>query len=145
MRKALVLTLALIVSISCLCINSSAYDAIIDETIILEDINSSQKYSMLSIDANNRATCKSIFSDIDSNIYSVKAVQTLEKHWALGVFFAVDDANWERTVYTDCLSMTNYKNNLDGGTYRLKTVFTVTLNNSQTETLIVYSSEKTIT
>lgn len=40
--------------------------------------------------------------------------------------------------------MTNYKNNLESGTYRLKTVFTVTSKNGQTETIAVYSGEKSI-
>jgi len=85
-----------------------------------------------------------MFEDFDSNIYSVKAIQTLEKHWAFGIFFAVDNANWEKTVYTDNLSMTNYKYSLESGTYRLKTIFTVTLNNGSCETITVYSSEETI-
>lgn len=144
MKKAVALVLALVLSISCLSIYSSAYDTVIDNNIVVKDINSSRKYSKLYIISGNTAECTSTFSDSDINIQSVKAVQTLEKHWAFGVFFAVDGANWENTVYTDNLSMTNYKNNLDSGTYRLKTVFTVTLIGGQTETIDVYSSEKTI-
>ncbi len=144
MKKALSLLLALIISVSCFSVLSTAYDAEVGEEIILEDIASAVKRSNLSINANNRATCTSVFSDINSNIYSIKAEQTLEKHWALGIFFAVDNASWEKTVYTDNLSMTNYKYSLESGTYRLKTVFTVFLNNNQTETITVYSSEETI-
>ena len=144
MKKALSLLLALIISVSCFSVLSTAYDAEVGEEIILEDIASAVKRPNLSINANNRATCTSVFSDINSNIYSIKAEQTLEKHWALGIFFAVDNASWEKTVYTDNLSMTNYKYSLESGTYRLKTVFTVFLNNNQTETITVYSSEETI-
>lgn len=144
MKKALALLLTLIISIPYFSVLSAAHDTVINEEIIVMDITSAEKRSILSINANNRATCNSFFSDINSNIYSIKANQTLEKHWAFGVFFAVDNANWERTVYTDTLSMTNYKYNLDSGTYRLKTEFTVTLVGNQTETITVYSNEVTI-
>lgn len=144
MRKVVSLLISLVVMVSCLSVCASAYDTVNSENVIVRDIASAQKSSMLNIDGSNTANCKSSFVDSNSNIYSVKAEQTLEKHWAFGVFFAVDGANWENTVYTDNLSMTNYKNNLDSGTYRLKTVFTVTLIGGQTETIDVYSSEKTI-
>lgn len=141
MRKIFVLALSLIISVFCLSTISSAYDTALRDNIILEDINSSRKYSYLYIVSGNTAECTSIFRDYDNNIQSVKAVQTLEKHWAFGIFFAVDNASWEKTVYTDNLSMTNYKYSLDSGTYRLKTVFTVTLIGGQTETITVYSGE----
>lgn len=143
MKRIVSIIIASIMFFSLCSINSSAFDEFIDEEIISEDISSARKSSLLNI-SNGTATCKSTFSDINSNIYSVKAVQTFEKHWALGMFFEVDGTNWERTVYSDTLSMTNYKNNLDSGTYRLKTVFTVTRNNGQTESITVYSVEVTI-
>lgn len=144
MKKAFSLILVAIISISYLCTNVFAYDTQIEGDVIVEDINSSIKSSKLYIQSNNTAQCTSMFEDYDSNIYSVKAVQTLEKHWALGIFFAVNNASWEKTVYTDNLSMTNYKYSLDSGTYRLKTVFTVVLNNNQTETITVFSREVSV-
>lgn len=129
---------------SCFNMSSFAYDTVIDDEIVVMDITSAEKSSNLSIDYNNKATCNSIFSDINSNISKIKVVQTLEKHWAFGAFFTVNGANWERTFYTDSLSMTNYKNNLENGTYRLKTEFTVTLVGNQTETITVYSNEVTV-
>lgn len=144
MKKAVSLILVAIISISYLCTNVFAYDTQIEGDVIVEDINSSIKSSKLYIQSNNTAQCTSMFEDFDSNIYSVKAVQTLEKHWALGIFFAVDNASWEKTVYTDNLSMTNYKYSLDSGTFRLKTVFTVVLNSNQTETITVFSGEVSV-
>lgn len=144
MKKVLSILVMFVIVASCFNMSSFAYDTVIDDEIIVMDITSAEKSSNLSIDYNNNATCNSIFSDINNNISMIKVVQTLEKHWAFGVFFAVNNASWERTYYTDSLSMTNYKYNLDNGTYRLKTVFTVTLNNGNTETIAVYSAEKTI-
>jgi len=40
--------------------------------------------------------------------------------------------------------MSNHKYNLESGTYRLKTVFTLTATNGETETITVYSEEVTI-
>ncbi|MBP3856088.1 MAG: hypothetical protein IK990_10820 [Ruminiclostridium sp.] len=141
MKKVLSILIMFIIVASYFNMSSFAYDTVIDDEIIVMDINSAEKSSNLSIDYNNKATCNSIFSDINSNIYKIKVVQTLEKHWAFGVFFAVNNASWERTFYTDSLSMTNYKYNLEGGTYRVKTTFIVTLYNGQTESIDVYSSE----
>ena len=144
MKKVLAIMLSMLILLPYLVINSSAYDSIVEEKYEVADVNSAQKSSILIIDNNNKATCKSVFSDIDNNIYSIKVIQTLEKHWAFGIFLSVDDANWEKTVYSDCVSFTNYKFSLGNGTYRLKTVFTVTMRNGQTETITVYSSEESI-
>ncbi len=144
MKKVLSILVMFVIVASCFNMSSFAYDTAIDDEIIVMDITSAEKSSNLSIDYNNKATCNSIFSDINNNISKIKVVQTLEKHWAFGVFFAVNNASWERTFYTDSLSMTNYKYSLESGTYRLKTIFTVTMKNGQTETITVYSSETSI-
>ena len=141
MRKVLSMILAAMIAISSLAVGASAYDTIVDDIVISEDINSAQKHSLLNISSAKTATCISTFSDINYNIYSVKAEQTLEKHWALGMFFGVSGASWTKTVYSDNLSMANNKYSLESGTYRLKTVFTVTLNNGSTESITVYSGE----
>ena len=143
MKKLLSLVLSAVMLLSCFCVYASAYDSYYEEEIIAEDIASAIKSSSLII-SGTTATCKSSYDDTDSSIYSVKAVQTLEKHWALGLFFKYNNAEWEKTVYTDSLSMTNTESGLVSGTYRLKTTFTVTFTNGSTETIDVYSGEKTI-
>lgn len=75
---------------------------------------------------------------------TIKAVQTLEKKSVFGNFTSVSGASWTKTVTTQNLSMNNTKSNLSSGTYRLKTVFTVTLSNGTSETVTVYSAEKTV-
>ena len=92
----------------------------------------------------NTANCKSTFSDTTNNIKTVKIVQTLEKHWAFGLFFAVSGGSFEKTVSTGQTDFTSKVFSLDSGTYRLKSDFTVTLISGESDTFTVYSSEKTV-
>ncbi len=47
-------------------------------------------------------------------------------------------------VYSNTLTMSNTKTGLSGGKYRLKTEFTLTDKNGETENIIVYSDEKSV-
>lgn len=89
------------------------------------------------------ATCTSQCEG-NSSVTTIKATQTLEKHWALGIFNAVNNASWTKKANTSTFTMINTKSGLSSGTYRLRTDFTVTTANGQSETITVYSSEKTI-
>lgn len=86
------------------------------------------------------ATCNSSAIGY-SSVTKISAVQTLEKHWAFGLFFAVDGATWVKTVYTSTILMQNTLSGLSSGNYRLKTDFTITTANGQSETITVYSKE----
>lgn len=89
------------------------------------------------------ATCR---SDADGcNVVSITVEQTLEKHsgW-FWIWNSVDGANWTKTVNLNSISMSNTKSGLSSGTYRLKSVFTLTSSSGKTETITVYSEEKTI-
>lgn len=86
------------------------------------------------------ATCTS--STAGTPVKSIKAEQSLEKFWGLWVWNEV--AYWSKNVDTTSVFMSNYKYNLESGTYRLKTVFTLTATNGETETITVYSEEVTI-
>lgn len=89
------------------------------------------------------ATCR---SDADGcNVVSITVEQTLEKHsgW-FWIWNSVDGANWTKTVNLNSISMSNTKSGLSSGTYRLKSVFTLTSSSGKTETITVYSDEKTI-
>lgn len=87
------------------------------------------------------ATCTSKVTG--SAIKSVTITQTLEKHWALGLFFGVSDAEWT-TTKSGTTSFTNSKSGLEKGTYRVKSVFKITGTDGNSETITEYSSEKTI-
>lgn len=97
--------------------------------------------SQLSI-SGTTATCTSKTNG--TSVKSITAEQTLEKYWGLWIWNEVDGANWSKTVKANNLYMTNNKSGLDSGTYRLKTVFTLTANDGTTETITVYSQEKII-
>ena len=144
MKKITAVLAAIIISASAFAVNASAYkqEKAIDDIIIVNDINSAGKISRLSISGKS-ATCKSTYSDKNSSISYVKIEQTLEKS-TFGLFFGVSGASWNKTIYSDYAVVTNSKTNLDSGTYRLKTVFTVKTKDGKTETITVYSEEKTI-
>lgn len=57
-----------------------------DECIVVFDIFSATKRSLLSIESDNDAVCTSIFDDDNGDIYSVTAVQILEKKGVFGIF-----------------------------------------------------------
>ena len=73
-----------------------------------------------------------------SDVKSCKVVQTLEKIWN-----EVDGASWSHIISGSSGKVTNSKSGLESGTYRLKSVFTLTTLNGETETITVYSDEKT--
>lgn len=113
------------------------------DSIVVMDINSSTKKSELYFNSNT-ATCKSTYCESNSPVSSISATQTLEKKGLFGIYSSVSGASWTKTVTTQNLSMSNTKSNLSSGTYRLRTVFTVTLSNGTSETVTVYSAEKEI-
>lgn len=107
------------------------------------DINGHIKSSTLTI-SNKRAICVSSYQSTDNDCSSITAVQTLEKYSWLVFWDNVGD-ECTKTVNTGNLSLTEYKDNLESGTYRVKTVFTVVLKDGKTETVTVYSDEKKVT
>ena len=107
------------------------------------DISGHSKYSSLSIN-NKRATCVSTYTSLSDDCSSITAVQTLEKRSLLIFWNTVGDECTKTVTNSGNLSFTNYKDNLDSGTYRVKTVFTVVLKDGTSETVTVYSNEKEV-
>ncbi len=95
----------------------------------------------LRIDASN-AYCKS--SVDNSSAVKITAVQTLERQGFLWIWSTYDNTTWTKTVYSNTLTMSNTKTGLSGGKYRLKTEFTLTDKNGETETITIYSDEKSV-
>ncbi len=79
-----------------------------------------------------------------SSVVKMKAVQTIEKHWGLGIFIAMDGVQWTKEVNVNMITMNNRKPDMASGTYRFVTDFTATNSDGSTETVTVYSSEVTI-
>lgn len=144
MKKIIIVLAAILISASAFAVDSAAIasDKVIDDVIIVNDINSARKLSKLSI-SGKTATCRSTYSDRNVNISYVKIEQTLEKG-TFGLFFGVSGATWSKTFYSEDAVFTNNKANLESGTYRLKTVFTVKTKDGKSETITVYSTEITV-
>lgn len=90
----------------------------------------------------SQATCCSDARGMNTS--SITATQTLQKRQD-NAWTAVDGASWTSTVSTSSISIQNTKSGLASGTYRLKTVFNLTDKDGKTETVTVYSEEKTVT
>ncbi len=89
------------------------------------------------------ASCKSSV-DGHSDVVEITAVQYLEKQGFLWIWSTYDDTTWTKTMKSNTLTMSNTKSGLDSGKYRLKTVFTLTDKQGKTETITVYSDERSI-
>lgn len=106
------------------------------------DISTANKTSTLNI-SGTTATCKSVYQD-GVTVQSIKIVQTLEKHSFLW-FWDTVGGEWTKTsTNTTSTSLTNTKSGLTSGTYRVVSVFTVTLSDGTTQTATIYSDEKTL-
>ena len=98
-------------------------------------------YVELSINGST-ATCKSIANS--NSAVKITAEQYLQKQGFLWIWSTYDGAEWTKTVNAPTISMSNTKSGLTSGKYRLKTIFTLTDKNGKTETITVYSNEKTV-
>lgn len=96
--------------------------------------------SELSINGTS-ATCSSYA--FSSTAVKIKVEQTLQKQ-SLWFWNDVSGATWTKTVSTRTIDFTNSKSSLSSGTYRVKSVFTLTNSSGESETITIYSDEKTI-
>ncbi len=89
------------------------------------------------------ATCQSSVRGYP-DVVEITAVQTLEKQGFLWIWSIYDNTTWTKTVNSNSLVMSNTKTGLSSGKYRLKTVFTLTDKQGKSETITVYSDEKSV-
>ncbi len=106
-----------------------------------EYVNSAK--STLTI-SSGTAKCSSNCTSL-SEVVQVRVEQTLEKHsgW-FWIWNNVDGASWSTTKSGSYAAVVNAKNGLSSGTYRVKSEFTLTASNGETETITIYSEEKTV-
>ena len=97
-------------------------------------------YSSLKI-SGNTANCYSYA--IANTTCTITLVQTLEKKQSL-VWKSVPGASWSMSCDSLKLNASNSYSQLTAGKYRLKTVFTFTLSNGESETKTKYSSVESI-
>jgi len=140
--KRLISTIIAISTIFCFALTASA------ETVTLEGSGITPRYkyaasvsSYLTINGTT-GICDSIGNGM-SGVTKIVVTQTIEKHWALGIFIRVDNASWTTTVNSMSAFVTNKKYNLPTGTYRMVTDFTFYMGN-QSEKITVYSSEEVV-
>ncbi len=88
------------------------------------------------------AECRSQADGIDDVKITVE--QTLQKHWGLWIWNDVEGATWTKTVNDNSIFLSNTKSGLDSGTYRVKSVFTLTDKNGKSETITIYSEKETV-
>ena len=105
-------------------------------------VGSATRTSTLTISAAT-ATCYSMYRDASGSTSKVVITQSLQKE---GVFWTWSTCagEWTKSTNGSSASLNNKVYNLESGTYRLKTVFTVTLSNGTSETVTVYSAQKTV-
>lgn len=93
--------------------------------------------------SSNAAECTSNCTGT-SDIVNISVEQTLQSFWGLWIWNDVDGANWTKTKSGNSISLVSNKSGLTSGTYRVKSVFTLTSSSGETETITIYSEEKTV-
>lgn len=89
------------------------------------------------------AKCESLTNGYP-DVVEITADQYLQKQGFLWSWGTYDDAEWTKTVYSNTFTMSNTKSGLVSGKYRLKTVFKLTDKDGKSETITVYSEQRTI-
>lgn len=106
------------------------------------DLSTASKVSYLTTTSSGHVTCTSKFASSDSNIKSVQITQSLEKFAFLWFWNSVYKKN---ALHTDnSFTLINDYYGVESGTYRVKSVFTITMKSGKVETFTVYSSEKKV-
>ena len=107
----------------------------------LYDITSATEFSRLDI-SGTTATCTSTASIASTDISTIKITQTLEKQGFLWIWgrYAGD---WTKTL-TKSGNLSTKVYNLPSGNYRVKSVFVITLKDGTSQTITLYSAEKTV-
>lgn len=107
----------------------------------LYDIGGISERSLLSI-SGTTATCTSTSSFSTTNVSSVKITQSLEKQGFLWIW---GNYTGETTkTLTKSGSLTTNVYSLPNGKYRVKSVFVITLKDGTSQTITLYSAEKTV-
>lgn len=139
---ALILSAAMACSVMCTSVSAEAAFQAAEVGISPAYETTSDVTSSLTI-SSSTATCDSDCKGYN-NVVQITAVQTLQKYWGLWIWEDVKDASWTKTVNGKSISMSNTKSGLSSGTYRVKSEFTLTSSSGKTETITVYSTEKSI-
>lgn len=131
----------------CLCASSSAV-AYAESVVPFVDDGTSLAYEIASNPISdleitgNTAYCTS--SVAGTGAVSITITQTLQKYWGLWIWNEVKGAEWTKTQNDNSVCLSTSIGNLDRGTYRVKSVFTLTDRNGKSETITIYSDEQNL-
>ena len=103
---------------------------------------SNGRKSELSI-SGTAATCRSAYIADNDGVIKVVMTQSLEKQGFFWTWSKVA-GEWTKTSDGSSMVLTNTVNGLGKGTYRVKTVFTVTDKNGKEETIPLYSTTEKV-
>lgn len=133
LKKCLIVVLTVVMCFSVFVVTATAAG------ITTCDISSASKTSSLTL-SGTTATCTSFYNDCQT-ASKIVIVQSLEKKSFLWSWNTVG-GEWTKTVTNSAnVAFSNKKTSLSSGTYRVKSVFTVTLSDGASETVTRYSSE----
>lgn len=142
--KRIMMIIAAFAVISAVSVNAAASTVPVNENIY-----SVSPYYQLASDATSTLTISGTTAKCESKLIgysgvtSCKVEQTLEKY--SGWFWIWNSVtSWNNTISSSYGKVTNSKSGLGSGTYRVKSVFTLTTSDGKTETITVYSDEKKI-
>lgn len=140
--------MAMVLAAVCLCLSFSvSVSAETTDLIIIDEVVPTYEiaYTATSRLSTSGQTAYCTSKTDGDNAVSITVEQTLEKYsgW-FWIWNDVDGASWTETVNQSAISVSNTKNGLSSGTYRLKSVFTLTNSDGKTETITVYSEDKVI-
>lgn len=107
----------------------------------LYTVDSRVRTSKLTI-SSTTATCKSYYNDQSGDTSKVVIEQSLEKQ-SLLLFWSTYAGEWTQTTNGSVATLTNKVYDLPSGTYRVKTVFTVTIDGT-TQSITAYSDKATV-
>lgn len=141
-KKVVALVLSALAISSTFSVSSYAENLspIIDEEIVLEYETARDLSNSLTI-SSSIAYCDSVCTGFN-NVVQISVTQTLQKFWGLWIWNDIEGAEWSDSKSSNYISLFSTKGGLSSGTYRLKSVFTLTTSNGGTETITIYSSEK---
>lgn len=144
MKRIISAIVALILALSSISTVASADNSLsvrIDDPIIVNYVLTNSCRSNLSIDSGKASMTSSAYGL--TKVTKITATQTLEKKNGY-IWNAVSGSSFTKTVNSYHITMSNSKNGLSSGTYRLKTVFVLKSSDGKTETATAYSDEQTI-
>lgn len=140
--------LSIIMAFICIC-SAFSIPSYAEEMSPYEENEIVSEYSIaispISLLAINQGTATCTSRTNGGDCIQISVTQTLQKY--SGWFWSWDDvpnASWSKSVNLNSISLSNSKSGLSSGTYRLMSVFTLVNSSGQTETITVYSSERTI-